>query len=80
MQVRELQVVCGGLVYFTGFRRPLLSALNAVWRFMEELKTVPPVVRLPPPRECARGAGPVLVSCAPRPALFYLAVGRDGHL
>lgn len=48
-KLRELQVVCGGLVYFTGFRRPLLSALNAVWRFMEELKTVPPVVRLPLP-------------------------------
>ena len=45
-KLRELQVVCGGFVYFTGFRRPLLCALNEVWRFMEELKPYPPVVRL----------------------------------
>ena len=44
--LRELQVVCGGFVYFTGFRRPLLCALNCVWRFMEDLKHHPPVVRL----------------------------------
>ena len=45
--LRELQVVCGGLVYFTSFRRPLLCALNCVWRFMEDLKGYPPVIRLP---------------------------------
>ena len=48
-KLKELQVVCGGLVYFTSFRRPLLCALNGVWRFMEELKSFPPVVRLPLP-------------------------------
>ena len=48
-KLRELQVVCGGFVYFSGFRRPLLCGLNAVWRFMEELKSMPPVVRLPLP-------------------------------
>ena len=47
--LKELQVVCGGFVYFAMFRRPLLSALNEVWRFMEKLKRVPPVVRLPVP-------------------------------
>ena len=48
-KLRELQVVCGGFVYFTGFRRPLLCALNGVWLFMEEFKSYPPVVRLPLP-------------------------------
>ena len=48
-KLRELQVVCGGFVYFTGFRRPLLCCLNAVWRFMEEFKPLPPVIRLPLP-------------------------------
>ena len=36
--LKELQVVCGGFVYFAMFRRPLLSSLNEVWRFMEKLK------------------------------------------
>ena len=47
--LKELQVVCGGFVYFTMFRRPLLCILNEVWRFMEKLKSLPPVVRLPVP-------------------------------
>ena len=47
--LKELQVVCGGFVYFTMFRRPLLGILNEVWRFMEKLKHLPPVVRLPVP-------------------------------
>ena len=32
---RQLQVVCGGLVYVSMFRRPLLGCLNAVWRQIE---------------------------------------------
>ena len=32
---RQMQVVCGGLVYFSMFRRQLLGALNSVWRFIE---------------------------------------------
>ena len=52
--LKELQVVCGGFVYFAMFRRPLLSALNDVWRFMEKLKRLPPVVRLPVPPEVKR--------------------------
>ena len=46
---REMQVVCGGFVYFCLFRRPLLSALNAVWKFIEDFSHLPPVVRLPMP-------------------------------
>ena len=45
--LRELQVVCGGLVYVTMFRRPLLCAMNKVWEFMESFKPHPPVVRFP---------------------------------
>ena len=44
-------MVCGGFVYFCLFRRPLLSALNACWRFIESFKAEPPVVRLLIPRE-----------------------------
>eukprot|EP00435_Cladocopium_sp_Y103_P038922 s627_g10.t1 len=29
---RQWQVVCGGLVYFSMFRRPLLGSLNQVWQ------------------------------------------------
>eukprot|EP00438_Fugacium_kawagutii_P036449 Skav224179 [mRNA] locus=scaffold257:56221:60355:- [translate_table: standard] len=32
---KQMQVVCGGLVYVSTFRRPLLGSLNAVWRFIE---------------------------------------------
>ena len=49
--LKELQVVCGGFVYFCMFRRLLLRALNEVWRFMERLKCLPPVVRMPLPKQ-----------------------------
>ena len=32
---KEMQVVCGGLVYMSMFRRPLLGGLNSVWSFIE---------------------------------------------
>ena len=32
---KQWQIVCGGLVYFTMFRRPLLGSLNQVWRHIE---------------------------------------------
>ena len=32
---RQMQVVCGGLVYFSTFRRQLLGGLNACWTFIE---------------------------------------------
>ena len=35
--LKELQIVCGGLVYIAMFRRPLLCALNEVWQFMQKL-------------------------------------------
>eukprot|EP00435_Cladocopium_sp_Y103_P012901 s836_g3.t1 len=49
--LRELQVVAGGFVYITMFRRPPLCSLNEVWVQIEALKHYPPVVRLPLPRE-----------------------------
>eukprot|EP00435_Cladocopium_sp_Y103_P065369 s173_g27.t1 len=48
--LREIQVVAGGFVYITMFRRPLLCALNEVWHHVEDLKGYPPVVRLPLPQ------------------------------
>ena len=36
---KQLQVVCGGLVYFAMFRRPTLGSLNAVWQFIESFNT-----------------------------------------
>ena len=36
---RELQVVCGGLVYVSMFRRPLLGTLNEVWRPVESFNS-----------------------------------------
>ena len=32
---RQMQVVCGGLVYFSTFRRQLLGGLNLCWNFIE---------------------------------------------
>lgn len=47
---RQLQVVCGGFVYFCTFRRALLGLLNRVWVFIAEFNGDPPVVKreLPP--------------------------------
>ena len=36
---KQWQVVCGGLVYFSMFRRPLLGSLNAVWKHIESFNT-----------------------------------------
>eukprot|EP00435_Cladocopium_sp_Y103_P050034 s2053_g15.t1 len=49
--LRELQVVAGGFVYITMFRRQLLCSLNEVWVQIEALKAFPPVVKLVLPRE-----------------------------
>ena len=48
---RQLQVVCGGLVYLCMFRRPLLGCLNAVWRQIESFNLVK-VTYLPLWPEC----------------------------
>ena len=51
---KQWQVVCGGLVYFSMFRRPLLGSLNSVWQHIESFNRpqcqhkhlVPPDCRL----------------------------------
>ena len=42
---KQLQIVCGGFVYCSMFRRPLLGMMNRVWTFIMELDNEPPVVR-----------------------------------
>ena len=48
---KQAQVVAGGLVYMSMFRRPLLGSLNALWKFIESFKTYPPVIHLEIPSE-----------------------------
>ena len=48
---KQLQVVCGGLVYFAMFRRPALGSLNAVWQFIESFNIPGPAYR-PMPQVC----------------------------
>ena len=36
---RQMQVVCGGLVYFSTFRRQLLGGLNLCWAFIESFNS-----------------------------------------
>lgn len=36
---RQTQVVCGGLVYFSTFRRQLLGGLNLCWTFIESFNS-----------------------------------------
>ena len=48
---KQWQVACGGLVYFSMFRRPLLGCLNRVWQHIQDFegqKGKP----LPTPPEC----------------------------
>ena len=48
---KELQVVCGGLVYVAMFKRPLLGALNQVWRAIVDMEHLPRSQRVPLKRE-----------------------------
>ena len=48
---KELQIVAGGLVYISMFRRALLFSLNAIWAHIEASKREPPVVKAILPRE-----------------------------
>ena len=48
---RQWQVVCGGLVYFSMFRRPLLGALNQVWQHILDFDRKQKV-SLPTPEDC----------------------------
>ena len=44
---KQMQVVCGGLVYISMFKRPLLGTLNAVWRFIHTFQHPQQRRRLP---------------------------------
>ena len=46
---KQWQVACGGLVYFSMFRRPLLGSLNRVWGHIESYNSGPPGARVSPP-------------------------------
>ena len=48
---KQWQIACGGLVYFTMFRRPLLGSLNKVWQHIESFNTAGAQQRESPP-EC----------------------------
>ena len=43
---KELQVVGGGFVYISMFRRPLLGSLNAIWRAIVVLDEKPPQTKV----------------------------------
>ena len=49
--LRELQVVCGGFIYISMFRRALLCCLNEVFVHMQRFEGEAPVVRLGLPWE-----------------------------
>ena len=48
---KELQVVGGGMVYIAMFKRPLLGALNHLWRAIVALEGLPRDRQYPLPRE-----------------------------
>eukprot|EP00438_Fugacium_kawagutii_P003348 Skav236156 [mRNA] locus=scaffold436:191685:195386:- [translate_table: standard] len=48
---KQWQIACGGLVYFSMFRRPMLGSLNRVWQHIEAFNTPGPVYRATP-EEC----------------------------
>ena len=48
---RQWQVVCGGLVYFSMFRRPLLGSLNQVWQHILSFERKQRRL-LPTPEDC----------------------------
>ena len=48
---KQVQVVGGGFVYMTLFRRPLLGSLNAIWKFIMMFEGYPPFVKLDIPKE-----------------------------
>ena len=48
---KELQVVCGGLVYAAMFKRPLLGALNQVWHAIVQMEDLPKGRKAPLSRE-----------------------------
>ena len=51
---RQMQVVGGGLVYMCMFRRPLLSSLNHIWKFITACEGYPSFIRFPLPEPVIR--------------------------
>ena len=51
---KQLQVVAGGLVYMTMFRRPLLGSLNAIWELIESFNQSPSQLKREMPLEVKR--------------------------
>ena len=49
---KQWQVVCGGLVYFTMFRRSLLGSLNSVWAHIESFNFSGANRQQPVPADC----------------------------
>ncbi|CAL1153513.1 unnamed protein product, partial [Cladocopium goreaui] len=66
---KQWQIVCGGLVYVSMFRRPMLSGLNAVWRHIESYNSGGSL-RLRTPAECRLEILRFL-------GMFPLAIGVD---
>ncbi len=46
---KQLQIVCGGFVYFTMFRRQLLGMLNSTWKHIVGFEGEPPIIKKPLP-------------------------------
>ena len=46
---KQAQVVAGGLVYISMFRRPMLGCLNQLWQFIESFRGYPPFIKFPLP-------------------------------
>ena len=44
---KQMQVVCGGLIYCAMFRRPMLGMLNGVWSFITQFEGEPLIVKRP---------------------------------
>ena len=64
---KQIQVVSGGLVYLAMFRRPLLGALDHIWKFIMSFENLPPVIRLALPpevkEELVRFVGLIPLAC-----------------
>eukprot|EP00438_Fugacium_kawagutii_P025122 Skav230795 [mRNA] locus=scaffold312:115550:119568:+ [translate_table: standard] len=43
---KQMQVIAGGLVYISIFRRAILGSLNHIWSFIERFNDYPPVIKL----------------------------------
>ena len=48
---KQAQVVAGGLVYISMFRRPMLGCLNHIWQFIESFRGYPPFIKFTIPDE-----------------------------